>query len=144
MARGRPLKYKTVAELEAAVKDYFKKCKGEILKNKNGAPRLNKFGEPIVLNAEPPTVTGLALHLGFTNRQSLLNYQGKKEFLDTITRAKSFCESYAESRLFDREGARGAEFSLRCNFRWNDKQSETENSNTIEDLLSLAELLKNG
>jgi len=45
MARGRPLKYKTVAELESAVEDYFKKCKGETLKNKSGTPRLNKFGE---------------------------------------------------------------------------------------------------
>ena len=76
-------------------------------------------GEPVIVDAHPPTVTGLALALGFTGRQALLNYQAKKQFVDTITRAKSRCEEYAESRLFDRDGARGAQFSLEHNFRWN-------------------------
>ncbi len=49
-----------------------------------------------------------------------MNYQAKKEFNDTITRAKSRVEEYAESRLFDRDGSNGAQFSLRNNFKgWN-------------------------
>ena len=58
--------------------------------------------------------------MGFTTRQGLLNYQGKKEFLDTITRAKAKVEQYTEERLFDRDGTNGAQFSLRNNFKgWN-------------------------
>lgn len=115
---ARPLKYKTVAELESAIDAYFEDCKGKPLLDENGRPVLNKFGYPVILDEHPPTVTGLALALGFSSRQTLLNYQGKKQFVDTITRAKARCEAYAESRLFDRDGARGAQFSLEHNFQW--------------------------
>ena len=68
-------------------------------------------------------MTGLALALGFTSRMALLNYQAKKEFVDTITRAKTMVEAYTEQRLFDRDGANGAQFSLRNNFKgWNERQ----------------------
>ena len=38
--------------------------------------------------------------------------------------AKAQCEAYAEERLFDRDGTNGAQFSLRCNFGWNEKPAE--------------------
>ena len=66
----------------------------------------------MVINQRPPTVTGLALALGFTTRLSLLNYQGKKEFMNTITRAKTMIEAYTEERLFDRDGTNGARIGL--------------------------------
>lgn len=115
---GRPPRYKSVEELQAKIDAYFTDCKGKPLLDENGTAVTDKYGEPVIVGAHPPTVTGLALALSFTNRQSLLNYQAKKQFLDTITRAKSRCEEYAESRLFDRDGARGAQFSLEHNFRW--------------------------
>ena len=122
-AVGRPPKYKSKEEIEEKIEAYFKKCEGEILKDDNGEPVLNKWGKPIVINCRPPTVTGLALALGFTTRTSLLNYQGKREFMDTITRAKTMVEAYTEERLFDRDGTSGAQFSLRNNFKgWNEKQ----------------------
>lgn len=115
---ARPLKYKTVDELQRAIDDYFLDCKGRVLRNDDGTPMLDRHGAPVIVDEHPPTVTGLALALGFSSRQALLNYQGKKQFHDTITRAKSRCEAYAESRLFDRDGARGAQFSLEHNFKW--------------------------
>ena len=54
----------------------------------------------------------------YTSRQTLLNYAAKPEFVDTITRGKSRVEAYAAERLFDRDGAKGAEFTLACNFGW--------------------------
>lgn len=121
---GAPPKYKTAAEMQAKIDAYFADCEGELLRDANGDPVLDKYGNEIYTRQRPPTVTGLALALGFTTRQSLLNYQGKKEFLDTITRAKARCEQYAEERLFDRDGTNGAQFSLRANFGWNDKPKE--------------------
>lgn len=115
---ARPLKYKTVDALQASIDAYFEDCQGKPLLDKDGTAVTDKYGEPVIIGAHPPTVTGLALALGFTGRQALLNYQGRKQFMDTITRAKSRCEEYAESRLFDRDGARGAQFSLEHNFRW--------------------------
>lgn len=122
-AIGRPPKYKSKEEIEKKIEDYFKKCEGEILKTDDGKPFFDKFGNPVMIHQRPPTVTGLALALGFVSRQGLLNYQGKKEFVDTITRAKSMVEAYTEERLFDRDGTSGAQFSLRNNFKgWNSSQ----------------------
>lgn len=123
---GRPPIYKTVNEIEEKIDIYFKECEGEILKDDNGKTVLNKFGNPVVINRKPPTVTGLALALGFTSRLGLLRYQGKEEFCNTITRAKSMVEQYAEERLFDRDGSNGAQFSLRNNFKgWDaDKKND--------------------
>ena len=134
---ARPLKYKTVQELQEAIVVYFKACEGEILKDEDGQPVFNKFGQPVIINQKPPTVTGLALALGFNSRQALLNYQVKKQFNDTITRAKSRCEDYAESRLFDRDGAMGAKFSVSNNFKgWSEKsQSEDDASGQLENLI---------
>ena len=65
------------------------------------------------------------------SRQSLLNYSEKDEFFDTIMRAKRKCELYAEERLFDKDGANGAKFSLANNFEsWKDKKDVDANVNT--------------
>lgn len=101
---GRKPKFTNAAEIEELIEKYFKDCRK---------------------SERPPTMTGLAVALGFTNRQSLLNYQGKAQFFDTITRAKARVEQYAEERLFDRDGARGAQFSLRYNFGWKDEDDKT-------------------
>ena len=86
------------------------------------------------------TITGLALALGFNSRQTLLNYQGKEEFMDTIKRAKAIVERYAEERLYDKDGANGAKFSLANNFEgWREKQqieADVNNNVTINIELS--------
>lgn len=123
---GHPPKYATVEEMQAVIDQYFEDCKGEPIIGDDGMPILDKFGQPFIIHQRPPTVTGLALALGFTSRQALLNYQAKKEFVDTVTRAKSRIEAYAEERLFDRDGQRGAEFSLKYNFRWSDEKKDNE------------------
>lgn len=125
---GAPPKYKSAEEMQIKIDQYFKDCEGELLQDANG-PVLDKYGNEIYLRKHPPTVTGLALALGFTTRQSLLNYQGKREFVDTITRAKARCEQYSEERLFDRDGNNGAQFSLRFNFGW-DKAQEKQGEET--------------
>ena len=132
---ARPLKYKTVDELQAAIDQYFEDCKGKPLLDDDGNAVTDKHGNPIIVDVKPPTVTGLALALGFTTRKSLLDYQGKKEFVNTITRAKARCEEYAESRLYDRDGSNGAQFSLKYNFRWDaQKEAESEGVQIIDDL----------
>lgn len=121
--RGRPPKFKDVSEMKGLIDDYFADCEGKPLLDGDGQPVFDKRGNPILMGAHPPTVTGLALALGFTSRQALLNYQAKAKFVDTITRAKSICEEYAERRLFDQQGCNGAKFSLINNFKgWTEKQ----------------------
>lgn len=122
---GRKPRYATAAEMQEKIDAYFERCKGHLLTDPDdGKPILDKYGHPIIVDSEPPTVTGLALALGFTNRMDLLRYQAKKEFTDTVTRAKSRVEAYCEARLFDRDGSNGARFSLQCNFKWGDDEKK--------------------
>lgn len=120
---GRPPKYSSKEEIQAKIDAYFEECQGKVLLDSEGSPIRDKNGNLIYTNKRPITVTGLALALGFTSRQALLNYQAKKEFVDTITRAKAVVEMYAEERLFDKDGAGGAKFSLANNFEgWKEKK----------------------
>lgn len=132
---GRPPRFKKKEELQKKIDDYFQECEGTLLLDKEGRPVYTEKGALVYLTApKPPTVTGLALALGFLSRQALLNYQGKQEFHDTITRAKSYIEEYTERRLFDRDGVQGAKFSLMNNFRgWAEKQQTTLSREERED-----------
>lgn len=125
MKTGKKPYYTSPEEMQEKVDAYFAQCDGQILTDQDGLPVLDKNGAPVIIGAHPPTVTGLALALGFISRQGLLNYQGRAGFVDTVTRAKARVEEYAERRLYDRDGARGAEFSLKYNFRWATEEKET-------------------
>lgn len=134
---GRPPIYEdtqeAVEEMQRRADQYFEDCDGKPLLGPDGQPMFDKYGNMIVVGAKPYTMTGLALALGFNSRSTLLDYQGKDRFSDTITRAKAKVEQYAEERLFDKDGANGAKFSLANNFkRWKEKQ-EIEGSlkNTV-------------
>lgn len=119
---GVPPRYKTPEEMQKVIDEYFESCEGEILTDADGNAVLNKYGLPVKIGEKPPTITGLALALGFTGRQALLNYQARPRFVDTVTRAKSRIEQYTEERLFDKDGVQGAKFSLTNNFKgWSEK-----------------------
>ena len=136
---GRPPKYKTVDEMQKLIDQYFEDCKGKPYTDKEGNAVLDKFGRPVIIGAMHPTVTGLALALGFTSRQALLNYQDKQEFVDTVTCAKAVIESYAEGKLYEAGIANGAKFSLTNNFKgWSDK-SEVINHNLNDDISDLTD-----
>ena len=113
---GRPRKYQNVEQLQAAIDSYFE-------------------------STEKVTITGLALHLGFNSRQSLINNEGySEEFLDTIKRAKLRVESYYEERLVENNAA-GAIFALK-NFRWSDKQEFDHRVERVDDKILTIEELK--
>jgi hypothetical protein len=124
MPAGRPLTYQTVEQLQAKIDEYFNSRKTPLLDGK-GRPCLDENENVIMVDAKPCTVTGLALFLGFSGRQALLNYQGREEFMDAVTRAKSRIEEYAEERLYDKDGCNGAKFNLTNNFGWVERQEVT-------------------
>lgn len=130
---GRPPAFTSVEDMEVLIDKYFEDCDGKIVLDKDGNPLRNKDGKIIRDDRRPYTVTGLALALGFNSRTSLLNYEGKEEFVNTILRAKARVEKYAEERLYDNNGANGAKFSLANNFKgWTEKQQiEADVKNTV-------------
>lgn len=100
---GRPLKFETVEELEIKIESYF--------------------------NSEDCdyTITGLALFLE-TDRATLMNYERRDEFFNTLKKAKLKIENAYEKRLVSR-GNGGDIFALK-NFGWVDTQ--TVNQNVVE------------
>ena len=104
MKTGRPPKYETPQEMQEAIDAYFDGLDGEM-----------------------PTITGLALALGFDSRAGLLYYQDeKREFLATIKKAKARVEVAMERELINRNGTvTGLIFNLKNNFGWKDAQELT-------------------
>ena len=134
---GKPPRYNNEEEIQGLIDEYFKECDGAPYTDENGQPLTTEKGVIIYKKPpKPPTVTGLALALGFNTRQALIQYQAKPEFVNTIERAKTKIEEYAERRLFDRDGCNGAKFSLANNFRgWAEKQ-EIKAQISYEEYLS--------
>lgn len=126
---GRPLEFDTKEELDEAIKGYFDSI--TVTETTEGGQTYTKY-------VRPPTVTGLAYYLGVT-RQTLLNYQNKDEFFDTVKRAKTRIEMYAEEELYRNKGSvQGVKFNLTNNFEgWSDKQKLDINS-TTQDLTDMS------
>lgn len=137
VAAGAPRKWKSVKAMQEAIDAYFESCKGVKLTDDDGNLMRDKYGVPIIVDAKPPTVTGLALALGFTGRQALIDYQARPEFADTVTRAKARCEEYAEARLYDRDGANGAKFSLSCNFGWREVNETKISTDAVKVIIDV-------
>ena len=127
---GRKQTFTSAEEMQEKIDAYFASCEPELLRDGDGTPMLNKNGEPVYVGGRPMTIQGLALALGFTSRQSLLNYKAKREFVDTVTRARLRVEQYAAERLFDRDAQRGAQFTLAYGFGYARDAEDGKNRET--------------
>lgn len=127
---GRKPIFTSAEEMQEKIDAYFASCEPELLRDGDGTPMLNKNGEPVYVGGRPMTIQGLALALGFTSRQSLLNYKAKREFVDTVTRARLRVEQYAAERLFDRDAQRGAQFTLAYGFGYARDTEDSKNRET--------------
>lgn len=114
---AKKMKFNTPEEMQEKIDAYFKDCEGHPLTDNNGQVVFDKYGNPVFVGVKPLTVTGLALALGFSSRQTLLNYQGRAAYKTIIETAKLRIENYAEMRLYDKDGMNGARFNLQNNFR---------------------------
>lgn len=125
MAMGRPLKFSSVEEMEEKIQEYFKTTPDEEL-----------------------TITGLALALD-TDRKTLINYENRDDFFNTIKKAKTKIENSYEKSL-RKNGRTGDIFALK-NFGWTDKQEIDSSINvnnyekyTDEEIDAILEKLENG
>ena len=95
---ARPPKYTDVDILQQKIDEYF--------------AEQDKHGKPY-------TIAGLCRACDMT-RQSLLTYEGKPEFFDTIKKAKAKCEEYLEELLYVGKNPAGVIFGLKNNYGWTD------------------------
>lgn len=128
----RKIKWQTPKQLESLIEEYFASCYDYLYDFKTQQPLLDAEGRPRKGQVEPFTVSGLALHIHISTQQlkSLSNkdidalgmptdedYEGPT-YSDLITAARQKIETYAEKRLFDKDGFNGGKFVLDCAFKW--------------------------
>jgi len=112
---GRVMMYETPEELKRCVDAYFASC---------------------VTNDEiskPPTMSGLALALGFKSRTSLVDYANRDEYSEIIETARLMVEVSLEESLVSGMPAAGLIFNLKNNFSWKDKTEQTVSHNGLGD-----------
>lgn len=162
---GRPLLFETPEELQARIQEYFDLCHShpeeyttyEYYKKTEEYETYNKKGEKIKKQREvddtsrepypvkkwhisepiTPTITGLALHLK-TSRLTLVNYEMKEEFINTIKEAKDIIENSWE-RMLQGNNVTGVIFNLKNNYGWKDR-SETDVTTNGESINPYASL----
>ena len=99
---GRPRKYKTPELLQEAIDKYF---------------------DNIAQGKQPPTMTGLALELGFSSRKDFLRYVDKDiKYSHAIKKARARVEKHLEESLLGSKQVAGIIFNLKNNFGWVDKK----------------------
>jgi hypothetical protein len=127
---SRPLKFESVEDLAERINEYFYSCDTRL------KTVFTKEGELIeVPDPKPYTISGLAYFLG-TSRQTLLNYEDRDEYFDTIKNAKARIEMYVEESLWTPKIASGVIFNLKNNFGWVDK-SELDQSSKVDATITV-------
>lgn len=149
---GRPLKFKSVEDLQKRIDHYFAMCDphmeevtewvearnkdGTLLKDEHGLNYLVEVTHKIMTPEEKYSITGLALALD-TTRRTLLDYEAgnydsddlkeddlELQFSHTIKRAKARIEHEVQKGL-NTNAPTGTIFNLKNNFdSWKDKTEQ--------------------
>lgn len=119
---GRPLNFKSEKELEKKIQAYFDMCDSRMVEEIRG-------NEVVSVNRpRPKTITGLAVALD-TNRQTLLEYQAREKFADTIKRAKAIIEEDCVMNALDgKQDKTMSIFNLKNNYGWKDQSQMDVNA----------------
>ena len=131
---GRPRHFDDPKEMERLIDAYFDNCPDKHIMTL-------ECGTEIAIDR--PTITGLALYLGFCDRHSMYAYEENEKFSHTIKKARSRMALHYEKHLLSKHTS-GAIFALK-NFGWSDRQeivAEVTTNEVISDE-ALAEKLKN-
>lgn len=131
-SKGGTKKFMSPEHLQCMVNEYFESCNGPLI-DKWGQLVYDKGGNLVKVQVKPYTLSGLALYLGVST-QTLKKYREGlvDDFLDelyaetddrltfakVVMTAKQTIEAYAEGRLYDKDGQRGAQFVLDCCYNW--------------------------
>ena len=140
-SKGHKRRFLTPEHLKCMVDEYFESCNGPSL-DKNGYPIYGRDGNLVKTQVRPYTVSGLALYLGIKTDTMRRYTTGKIDSLldemmvdiepnhltyaKIILDAKQRIEAYAEGRLYDVNGQRGAQFVLDNIYKWTTSKEQAE------------------
>lgn len=130
-SKGGQRKFLSPEHLQSLVNEYYESCMGPMFYK--GTLMRDDEGRIVKTQVKPFTLSGLALYLGLTT-ETLRKYRNGRldslldemraetddvlTFSKVILRAKQTIEAYAEGRLYDKDGQRGAQFVLDCCYGW--------------------------
>lgn len=125
--KGRRPLYETPEQLQAAVDEYFRKCEGVPVYDKNGVPVTKRNGRQRRAGEIPPTLTGLALFCGYKDRRTFTRQKNRSAaFNDVVLVARLRIEDYYEQALMDSDTFDGAAFMLSMAFGWRKRKAEEQ------------------
>ena len=93
---GQPPKYKSPEELQVMIDNYFNSC------------------------PQKPTILGLVLYLGFSDRRSYYDYEARKPFSHILKRARTRIAERYEANLGEPGNHGGSIFALKNLDGWRD------------------------
>jgi hypothetical protein len=111
--------FKSVKELNRRVDAYFAHIAGEYEEQETTVKKDTKTKKVYTREAEPPTLTGMALYVGFNSRQDFETHESKGRFSVALKRARLRIETEYEKKLHS-QPATGAIFALKS-MGWNEK-----------------------
>lgn len=134
---GRPPIYdcskeEDIKKVEDLCDEYFEYIKGEYKEDEfEYEPGKFETKKETIRKAEPPTVTGLTLFIGFESKSTLYDYSNKVEFSHSIKKALTRIEQYHEIATSYGDKCVGNIFILK-NFGWKDNQGIDHTTNGKE------------
>jgi hypothetical protein len=131
------MKFKSITYLRFRISLYFTYIKGifhfedasETTKSKKTIKEKVWDRQP-----EPPTLTGLALHLGFNSLADFENYENTGEFGPELKRSRLRIEGEYEKKLHQ-QAPTGAIFALKA-MGWNERDS-ADDSNQSSKIMTV-------
>jgi len=135
----------TADELSSRIDTYFNDVEGEL--NPKKKPGKESKGElsdaQKIWNRDPelPTISGLALFLGFDSLKAFEDYEKQGKFAPILKRGRLRIETVYEKKLHMQSPA-GAIFALK-NMGWNDKNEEKTNGADVFKTLKI-EIIETG
>ena len=90
---GHPPKYETPAALEKKIDEYFETRQTEYAKDSEGNIKSTANG-PVIISLNAPSITGMALYLGFASRQSIHDQEKREGFSYVSKKARAKVEEW--------------------------------------------------
>ena len=119
-------------QLQGMVDEYFASCYGPVKNPKTGGFYEKDNGELLTVQIKPFTISGLALYCHIATDQ-IKKYSDERidalgmptdedyvglQYSQILKNARQKIETYAEERLYDKDGFSGGKFVLDCAFGW--------------------------
>lgn len=146
--KNKTVAYPSAGKLSALIDEYFYQIAGsyhweespvKITKTTTAETVKQKVWDQ---EPEPPTLTGLALHLGFNSKEAFEDYEKAGRFADQLKRARLRIEAEYEKKLHF-QSSTGAIFALKS-MGWTDKDTSKNGDLLPDNLLLKIQIIETG